>query len=264
MTLRLGANPSMSFRPWVAITPYAWFGDGDGVGLGISGGLSKRWSSGITLTGESFAFEPWDEGYETAREDGRSHGLRVEASLPVDRRLTLSGGVEYEWLELGPHADSGSQSAGRRGNWNLRADWLLLKRDGAYMGYGFRDPTLWNEQLVPVELGFFADIYWQRYVKPHGFTALNPTRKSLRERVGVFYNQAFSPHLGINAEAYIGQDTRRQIDPGDLYGFSVRLNYVVSPHLRLWCGWGYESASENLEGGGGPDRNFSIGLHGNF
>ena len=264
LTLRLGANPSQSFRPWVAVTPYVGLDDGDGVGVGLSGGVMKSWQSGMSLRGEAYAWQPWDEGYDTAAQDGRSHGVRIQGTMPVDRRLTLTGGIEYEWLELGPHAPGGSQYAGRRGGWNIRAEYLLLKRDDAYMGYGFREQTLWDEQLVPVELGVFADISWQRYIRPDGFEVLSPTRKSLRERVGLFYNQAVSPHIGFNAEAFVGQDPRRGIGPGELYGVTLRLNLVINPHWRIWGGWGYESNRDTLAGGGGPDRYFSFGLNYNF
>ncbi len=264
LTLRLGANPSVSFRPWVAVTPYTGLWDGDGVGVGLSGGLSKTWRSGIALIGEAYAWRPWDEGYDTISQDGRSYGMALQAILPVDRRLTLTGGVEYEFLELGPHAPGGSQYAGRRGGWNLRADYRLLKRDGEYMGYGFREPTLWDEQLVPVELGLFADLLWERYIRPDGFTTINPTAKQFRQRIGIFYDQAISPHLGFNSEAYVGQDPRRGTGFGELYGLTLRLNVVVNTRFRAWFGWGYESVNNTLEGGGGPDRNLSFGFNYNF
>lgn len=264
VTVRVGANPSVSFRPWFAVTPYTGLRDGDGVGVGISGGLAKSWRSGMTLEAEAFAFQPWDEGYETAYNDGRSHGFRVQGTMPVDRRLTITAGVEYEWLELGPHAPGGSGYAGRRGSLDARIEYLLLKRDSSYMGYGFRDQSLWYEQLVPIELGLFADVHVQRYIRPRGFDTLNPTEKSFRQRIGLFYNQAISPHLGFNAEAYVGQDPRRGMDPGDLYGVTFRLNAVVNPHLRFWCGWGFESDNDSLSGGGGPDRTWSMGMSYNF
>ncbi|MDR1744912.1 MAG: hypothetical protein LBS30_04075 [Planctomycetota bacterium] len=264
LRIRLGANPSVSFRPWLELTPYAGLGERDGGGLGLAGGLSKSWASGISLEGEAYAWQPWDEGYETARNDGRSHGIRLRGTLPVTRRLTLSGEAGHEWLELGPNAPGGRENAGRRGTWQARAEYMLLKRDGCYMGYGFRDQILWSEQLVPVELGLFADVQRQRYIRPDGFTALNPEEKSWRQRVGIFYYQAVSPKIGFAAEAFVGQDADREIDAGDLYGVAVRLNLVLTPRLRVWGGWGYESSSGSLSGGGGPNRNFSVGLNWNF
>ena len=264
LRLRVGANPSVSFRPWFEMTPYIGLRDRGGGGVGLAAGVSKLWSSGMSLEGEAYAWQPWDEGYETALNDGRSHGIRLRGTLPVDRRLTFTGEAGYEWLRLGPNAPGGAENAGHRGSWLLRAEYKLLKRDGCYMGYGFREETLWNEQLVPMELGLFADIYRERYSKPRGFTALNPTERSLRERVGVFYYQAVSPKIGFNAEAFIGQDPSRGIDAGELYGFAARLNLVFSPRLRMWCGWGFDSSNSSLSGGGGPNRSFSFGLNYNF
>lgn len=261
LTLRVGANPSVSFRPWFAMTPYVGLWDADGVGLGLSGGVEKSWPSGISLRGEAYAWEPWDEGYDTVVQDGRRHGFQVQGTLPIDRRLTLTGTAGYEWLELGPRAPGGSCYAGRRGNWSVRAQWIALRRDGAYMGYGFRDTSLWSEELVPVEFGFFGEVSGQRYHRPEGFNILNPTEKSLRERVGIVYNQAISPHLGFNSEAYVGQDPRRGMGFGELYGATFRMNLLVNVNLRLWFGWGYESESNNMESGGGPTSYYSFGLH---
>ncbi len=264
LTLRIGANPSVSFRPWFEATPYIGLGDRGGWGVGFAAGVAKSWSSGMSLEGEAHYGQPWDEGYETAVQDGKSHGVRLRGSMPVDRRLTLTAEAGYEWLELGRRAPGGSERAGHRGDWQVRAEYKLLKRDDAYMGYGFREPTLWNEQLVPVEFGVFADIYGQRYRRPDGFTALNPAEESFRQRVGLFYYQAVSPHIGFNMEAYVGADPGRDIREGDLYGLSIRLNLVVSPRLRAWFGWGYENGSSDLSGGGGPDKNFSFGFNWNF
>jgi hypothetical protein len=264
VALRLGANPSVSFRPWFEATPYLGLGDREGWGVGLAAGVAKNWTSGISLEAEAYAGRPWDEGYETALQDGTSHGIRLSGTLPVDRRLTLTAEAGYEWLELGSNAPGGRQSAGHRGDWTVRADYRLFKRDDAYMGYGFRDPTLWNEQLVPVEFGVFADIHGQRYRRPDGFTALNPTETSFRQRIGFFYYQAVSPHIGFDVEGYVGADSGRDIKAGDLYGIAARLNLVISPRLRAWAGWGYESSSDTLEGGGGPDRNFSFGINCNF
>lgn len=264
LTLRVGANPSVSFRPWFELTPYVGLHDRGGGGVGMAGGVSKIWSSGMSLEGEAYAWQPWDEGYETARNDGLSHGVRVRGTLPVNRRLAFTGEADYEWLRLGSKAPGGSENAGRRGSWQIRAEYKILKRDGCYMGYGFREQNLWNEQLVPVELGLFADVYQQRYIRPRGFTALNPTEKSLRERVGVFYYQAVTPKIGFSAEAFVGQDPSRGIDAGELYGFAARLNLVFSPRLRVWCDWGYDSSNSSLSGGGGPNRNLSLGLNYNF
>lgn len=264
VTFRFGANPAVSFRPWFEATPYMGLGDREGGGIGFAGGLSKSWSSGISLQGEAHAWMPWDEGYETAQQDGRSHGVRVRGTLPVDRRLGFSGEAGFEWLELGPRAPGGRESAGRRGNWQVRAEYKLLKRDGAYMGHGFREQTLWDEQLVPVEFGVFADVRQERYWKPDGFTVLNPTEKSMRQRVGLFYYQALSPHIGFTAEAFVGRDPDREIQAGDLYGAAAWLNIVLNPCWRLWLGWGYESSSGNLSGGGGPTRNLSLGFNYNF
>ncbi|MCL2001148.1 MAG: hypothetical protein FWG74_06905 [Planctomycetes bacterium] len=264
LSLRVGANPSVSFRPWLAVTPYVGLWEGNGAGVGLSGGLSKMWKSGMALTGEAYAWRLWDEGYATALQDGRSHGINLRGAMPVDRRLTLTGGVGYEFLELGPGAPDGVRYAGRRGRWDLRVDWRLLKRDGAYMGYGFRDQTLWYEQLVPVELGFFGDLLGERYIRPEGFDILSPEQKQFRQRLGIFYYQAISPHLGFNSEAYVGQDTRRGIRFSELRGLNMRLNMVFSSHFRMWIGWGYESAGSGLDRGGGPDRTFTFGFNYNF
>ncbi len=206
----------------------------------------------------------WDEGYETIVQDGRRHGFTGSITVPVDRRLVLSATGGYEWLELGPHAPGGRQYAGRRGTWAVRAEWTALKRDSAYMGYGFRDETLWAEQLVPIDLGFWGEIGGERYIRPNGFIILNPTERSLYERLGIFYNQAISPHIGINTEAYIGQDPLRDIRFGDAYGLTLRLTVLLNTRVKLWAGYGYESSSTRMESGGGPDSYLSFGMNANF
>lgn len=263
VTLRIGANPSVSFRPWLSITPYTGLWQSDALGVGVAAGAQKSFG-GLSFTGRAFAFEPWDEGYDTALHDGRRHGFEFTTSIQVDRRLTINAAAGYEWLELGPHAPNGRENAGRRFNWMLRADWIALKRDGAYMGYGFRDPSLWSEQLVPCDFGFFAQVGGERYFQPENFTTINPTRRSMSERVGFFLNQAISPHIGVNVEGYVGQDPYREIRRGDLYGLTARLNVVVNERFRMWAGWGHESSSTSLESGSGPTRYLSFGFNVNF
>jgi hypothetical protein len=268
LTLRLGGNPSVSKRPWFSITPFAGLGDADGRGLGVSAGYSWSFSGGIGLDAEAYYSDPWDEGYDTAVQDGRRHGFALGLTVPVDRRLSLAAGVDGEWLELGPRAAAGKQSAGRRWSWNFRANYAIWRRDGAFMDYGFRNPTLWSEDLVPTELGIFGDLLWSRYLAPENFTVLAPTRKSFRQRIGVFYNQALSPRLGFNSEAYVGQDPRRGIGPGEIHGVTGRLILAVNSRLRLWAGLGYESDRQETTaagtGGGTPTRNLSLGLNCNF
>lgn len=264
LTLRLGPGPNATFRPWIALTPYMNFGAASGGGAGLSGGLGKYWANGISIAVEGYAWRPWDEGFSTTLQDGRSHGVSMTATMPINRRLTLLAGAEYEFLELGPGAPDGARYAGRRGGWDARANFLLLKRDGAFMGYGFRDETLWTEQLVPMELGIFGDLRWQRYVRPDGFDILAPTPKMFQQRVGVYYNQAFSPSFGLNTEAYVGQDTGRGLSFGGIFGATARLTVVLNPRFRLWCGWGYEKTNNTLEGAGGPEHSLSFGMNCNF
>ncbi|MDR2390538.1 MAG: hypothetical protein LBE84_02500, partial [Planctomycetota bacterium] len=238
--------------------------------IGVSAGYSWNFSGGIGLDLEGYAWRPWDESYDTIIQDGRQHGLAAGLTLPVDRRLTFVAGVDIEWLELGPRAAAGRQSAGHQGGWNVRGNYVIWRRDGALMGYGFRDETLWNEQLIPVELGIFADMNWRRYVAPEDFTVIAPTRKSLQQRVGLFYYQAITPHLGFNSEAYLGRDPRRGIGPGKIYGVNLRLTAAVNSHFRFWTGWGYEKNRNDLTAGGGdaggsnPASVWSFGLNCNF
>lgn len=258
--LRIGMNPGRSFRPWFALTPYFNFGEAEGQGLGVAAGISNTWRNGANLSGEVFAWRPWDEGYSTIVEDGRKHGVALAFTLPFTRKLLLSGRAYYEELELGGGAKSGAQNAGRRYALNARAYCRLLHRDGAYMGYGFRDDDLWNEYLTGSELGIFVQADFQRYSKPDGFEALHPVPEVFAQEMGISFQYAFSPHLGLTAEGFIGRDPDRDLQFGELAGLNGRLMLVANPHLRIWAGASYVKTTTTLESSGGEETIVSLGI----
>lgn len=261
MHLRFGMNPGSSFRPWFALTPYLNFGDAEGQGVGITAGMSETWRNGANLSGEVFAWRPWDEGYYTIVEDGRKHGAALAFALPFTDRLTLNSRAYYEELELGGGAKSGAQYAGNRYAVNTRACYRLLKRDGAYMGYGFRDDSLWNEYLVGSELGIFLQVDFQRYFRPGGFDALNPVPEVFAQEVGLSLQYAFSPHIGLTAEGFLGRDPDRDLQFGELAGVNGRLTVVATPNLRIWAGASYMKTNTTLESSGGEETIFSFGIN---
>lgn len=261
LDLRFGMNPGRTFRPWFALTPYQNFGDAEGEGLGITAGMSRGWRNGAQLSGEVFAWRPWDEGYYTIVEDGRKHGAALALAFPFTDRLTLNSRAYYEELELGGGARSGAQYAGNRYAINTRACYRLLRRDGAYMGYGFRDDILWNEYLVGSELGIFVQVDFQRYFKPDGFDALNPVPEVFAQEVGLSLQYAFSPHLGLTAEGFLGRDPDRDLQFGELAGVNGRLTVVATPNLRIWAGASYMKTNTTLESSGGEETTISFGIN---
>ena len=261
LDLRFGMNPGRSFRPWFALTPYLNFGDAEGEGLGITAGMSQAWRKGADLSAEVFAWRPWDEGYYTIVEDGRKHGAALAITLPFTDRLTLNSRAYYEGLELGAGARSGEQYAGNRYAINARACYRLLRRDGAYMGYGFRDDRLWNEYLVGSELGIFLQVDFQRYFKPDGFDALNPVPEVFAQEVGLSLQYAFSPHFGLTAEGFLGRDPDRDLQFGELAGVNGRLIVVATPNLRIWAGASYMKTNTTLESSGGEETAISFGIN---
>lgn len=261
VNLRIGMNPGRTFRPWFALTPYFNFGDAEGQGVGIAAGMSKTWRNGANLSGEAFAWRPWDEGYYTIVEDGRKHGAGLAFTLPFTNSFTLSSRAYYEELELGGGAKSGEQDAGNRYMINTRAYYRLLHRDGAYMGYGFRDDNLWDEYLVGSELGIFMQVDFQRYFKPDGFDALNPVPEVFAQELGLSFQYAFSPHVGLTAEGFIGRDPDRDLQFGELAGVNGRLTVVANPHLRIWAGASYMKTSTTLESSGGKETIVSSGIN---
>lgn len=261
LDLRVGMNPGSTFRPWFALTPYLNFGDASGEGVGITAGMSQAWRNGANLSGEVFAWRPWDEGYYTIVEDGRKHGAALAVVLPFTDRLTLSSRAYYEELELGAGARSGEQYAGNRYAINSRASYRLLRRDGAYMGYGFRDDRLWNEYLIGSELGIFLQVDFQRYFKPDGFDALNPVPEVFAQEVGLSLQYAFSPHFGLTAEGFLGRDPDRDLQFGELAGVNGRLTVVATPNLRIWAGAAYMKTNTTLESSGGEETTISFGIH---
>lgn len=261
MDLRVGMNPGSAFRPWFALTPYLNFGDAEGQGVGIAAGLAETWRNGANLSGEVFAWRPWDEGYYTIVEDGRKHGAALALALPFTDRLTLNSRAYYEELELGGGARSGAQYAGNRYAINTRACYRLLRRDGAYMGYGFRDDILWNEYLVGSELGIFLQVDFQRYFKPDGFDALNPVPEVFAQEVGLSLQYAFSPHFGLTAEGFLGRDPDRDLQFGELAGVNGRLTVVATPNLRIWAGASYMKTNTTLESSGGEETTVSFGIN---
>lgn len=258
--LRVGMNPGRTFRPWFALMPYQNFGDAGGQGLGVAAGMSETWRNGTYLSAEVFAWRPWDEGYYTIVEDGRKHGAALALTLPFTNRLTLDSRAYYEELELGEGARSGAQYAGNRYALNARASYRLLRRDGAAMGYGFRDDALWNEYLVGSELGIFAQVDFQRYFRPDGFAALNPVPEVFAQEVGLSLQYAFSPHLGLTAEGFIGRDPDRDLRFGELGGVNGRLTVVATPNLRVWAGASYMKTNTTLESSGGEETSFLFGI----
>lgn len=263
LRLRIGMNPGRTFRPWFALTPYVNFGEADGQGLGIAAGMAKTWRNGANLSGEVFAWRPWDEGYYTIIEDGRKHGAALAFTLPFTRNLILSSRAYYEELELGGGAKSGAQDAGKRYAINTRASYRLLHRDGA-MGYGFRDDNLWNEYLVGSELGMFIQVDFQRYFRPDGFKALHPVPEVFAQEIGLSLQYAFSPHMGLTAEGFIGRDPDRDLQFGELAGLNGRLTLVVNPNLRIWAGASYTKTTTTLESSGGEETIASVGIHYTF
>lgn len=261
MDLRFGMNPGRAFRPWFALTPYLNFGDAEGEGLGVAAGMSQTWRKGANLSGEVFAWRPWDEGYYTIVEDGRKHGAALAVVLPFTDRLTLNSRAYYEELELGGGARSGEQYAGNRYAINTRACYRLLRRAGASMGHGFRDDLLWNEYLVGSELGIFLQVDFQRYFKPDGFDALNPVPEVFAQEVGLSLQYAFSPHVGLTAEGFLGRDPDRDLQFGELAGVNGRLTVVATPNLRIWAGASYMKTNTTLESSGGEETIVSFGIN---
>lgn len=264
MLVRVGMNPGSSLRPWFALTPSINFGDARGEHVGIATGVSKSWKDGTSLATEVYAWRPWDEGYYTMIEDGQRHGAALAFTLPVTKKLTVSTRAQYEALELGSRAKSGAQYAGSRYGWNARAYYRLLQREAAFMGHGFRNDDVWNEYLVGSELGVFTHLDWQRYTKPAGFDALHPVPQAFAQQLGLSYQHAFSPHLGLTAESYIGRDPDRDLRFGDLLGVNMRLTTILNPHVRIWCALGYIKTGTTLESDGGEENTVSFGVNYNF
>lgn len=264
MSLRVGMNPGRTFRPWFALTPYFNFGEANGQGLGIAAGMAKTWRNGASLSGEVFAWRPWEEGYYTIVEDGRKHGVDLAFTLPFTRNLLLSSRAYYEGLKLGEDAKSGAQDAGDRYGIQTRVYYRLLHRDGAFMGYGFRDDNLWNEYLVGCELGMFIQTDFQRYFKPDGFHALNPVPKVFTQEMGISLRYAFSPHLGLTVEGVLGRDSDRDLHFGELAGVNGRLTLVANPHLRIGAGASHRKTSTTLESSGGRETIVSLDVHYTF
>lgn len=264
MRLRIGMNPGRTLRPWFALTPYVNFGDAEGQGVGITAGMTTMWRNGASMSGELFAWRPWDEGYYTIVEDGRKHGVALAFTLPFTSRLTLNSRASYEELELGGGAKSGEQNAGHRYFLNTRASYALFHRAGAVMGHGFRDNDLWNEYLVGSELGIFMQVDFQRYFRPDGFDAFNPVPKVFAQEAGFFFQYAFSPHIGLATEAIIGRDPDRDLQFGEIAGMKGSLIVVVNPNLRIQAGASYMKTSTVLESFGGEERIVSLDIHYSF
>ncbi|MDR3211897.1 MAG: hypothetical protein LBU79_08280 [Planctomycetota bacterium] len=263
LRLRLGVNPSRKLRPWFALNPYRGTRDSKAMGLGMEAGVQNTWRL-LWLSGRVFAWEPWVDGYQTLVEDGRRHGVELMSTLPISRRLSLTGSASHTWLETGPRARSGRAKVGRQYGWSARFDYIALKRDGANMGEGFREANLWGEDTVPTELGFYGQVSGQRYYRAPGFTTFDMEPRVLDERLGLRASVAVSPHIGVSGDAYVGRDPKRRIAWRDLYGYRFDLNLVVDEHLRFWGGWGYENASSALAAGGGGASRLTFGLDYNF
>lgn len=264
MLVRVGMGQGESFRPWFALTPYTNFGDARGDRASIATGMSKTWKDGTSLTSEVYAWRPWDEGYYTITEDGYRHGGALALTLPITKKLILSTRSLYEQLALGSKAKSGEQYAGSRYGWNARAYYRLLQREGAFMGHGFRNDDLWNEYLVGSELGVFVHLDWQRYQSPEDFDALSPVPKAFAQQLGFSYQHAFSPHLGLSAESYVGRDPDRNLHFGELLGVNMRLTMLFNPQFRIWCALGYTKTNTTLESEGGSENTVSFGINYNF
>lgn len=264
MHLRVGMGPGKSFRPWFSLAPYINFGDARGERASIATGMSKNWKDGTHLAAEVYAWRPWDEGYHTMIEDGHRHGGTLAFTLPVTRQLTFSTRAHYEELALGSKAKSGAQYAGSRYGWNARAYYRLLQREAAFMGHGFRSDDLWNEYLVGSELGVFMHLDWQRYEKPERFTALYPVPEAFGQQLGFSYQHAFSPHLGLTAESYIGRDPDRHLRFGDVLGVNMRLTMLMDPQFRVWGALGYVKSNTTLESNGNSENTVSLGINYHF
>ena len=263
VSLRIGMNPSMAFRPWFTLTPYANFGGADGEGMGVAAGISNTWQNGANLSGEIFGWRPWDEGYYTIIEDGRKHGTDLSLTLPFTKKLILGSRAYYEELRLGGDAKHGSQNAGHRYAINTKVYYRLLHREGAYMGYGFRDDNLWNEYLIGSELGIFMQLDFQRYHRSSKLKreVINPEPKIFAQEIGLSLKHAISPHLGLTTEGFVGRDTVRNLQFGKLAGINGRLVLVKNPHLRMWVGASYVKYSSALESSGGKEKIASLGIN---
>lgn len=259
--IRLGLNPGHSFRPWLTLSPYFNFDDAKGEGLGVALGFTNIWRNGAVLSAEAYAWRPWDEGYSTIIENGQKHGVGADFTLPILKNLQIIARAFYEELELGEGAKSGAQYAGHRYLINVRGYCRLLHSDEAYMDYGFRSDDLKNEFLAGTELGIFMQADFQRYFKPGGFHAVNPVPEVFAQELGISFQKAISPRLGITGEGFIGRDPDRDLKFGELYGLRGRFLAVLSPHVRVWAEAAYLKTNTTLESAGGRETTISFGLN---
>ena len=264
LELRVARAVGNSFRPWFSVISYFNFNEARGARPSIAGGFSKSWRNGASIEAEGFGWHPWDEGYYTILGDGERHGGALGFTAPLGDRLALSARGHYEELTLGTWAKTGAQYAGNRYGVNARTYLRVLQGKNEFMGHGFRNEDLRDEYLTGSELDLYVGIDWRRYSKPDFFHAFNPAPMVFGQQLGMVFQKAFSPHLGISGEAYLGRDPDRKLRIGELAGASLRLNVPVSPRFRFWLAGNYAKTSANLESSGGAESIISVGLNYTF
>ncbi len=264
LELRVSRAPGNAFRPWFSLSPYCNFHEGRGARPSLASGFVKGRKNGASVEAEAFAWQPWDEGYYTILEDGERFGGALGLSLPFGEVLVLNARGHYEELTLGTWAKHTAQYAGNRYGVNARSYLRVIRRKGEETGRGFRNDDLRDVYPTGSELGLFVGIDWRRYSRPDFFNAFYPAPMVFGQQLGMAFQKAFSPHLGISGEAYIGRDPDRKLRIGELAGVSLRLNLPLSPSFRFWLAGNYAKTSATIESSNGSESILSLGLNYNF
>ena len=88
---------------------------------------------------------------------------------------------------------------------------------------------------------------------------INRIQHTKRLRTGLFWEQPLNKRWSADLECFTGQDPRRTISWGSLYGYGGRLRWRGPGQSRLTFEW-FEFSERNSAVSGGRTRLLRIGL----
>ncbi len=232
---------------------------------GVGADLACVWEvdDNLSLRLGGKIFQPWIDNTLAVDNDGRFHNLAASLNLRLTPRLSGTLDAGRWWYGVGERAPGGRARQAWRFDWGASLRYAIWHNPERVFGNGFLERSGEYEDSFSPGLFVYAACRRDTY-HPRVRVPLVPViAKSLDLRAGLAYNAALNRHWGLQAGAYAGHDTLREIPWRKLYGWNARLIFAPRGSVRVWCEYRMDGASGSAVANG-REQTLAIGANFNF